>query len=161
MLSVINCRTKRRYDDPTARRISISRCLPTARASRRFATFVHAIDEHQPNSQAHGHDERHELLQADECRRVGDADSRCRIFSFGDARCQYVHRGSSLRWRHMGLQASVESNGPVRAVAVQLIRWIATAIAPAWRGEPKSPAHSAECPRIPWLRCRPLRRDAR
>ena len=34
----------------------------------------------------------------------------------------HIHRGRSLPGRHMGLQASIESKGPIRAVAVKLIR---------------------------------------
>ena len=42
--------------------------------------------QHQANREAHRHDERHELLQIDERRRVGDADSRGPCLSFADAR---------------------------------------------------------------------------
>ena len=92
--------------------------------------------QHQANRETHRHDERHELLQADERRRVGEADSRGPRLSFGDARRQ-VERSGGLRRQHTGPQASVESNGPIRAVVVQLIPWIALQLPAHRQGNPE------------------------
>jgi len=48
MLSVKSCRTRRARFAPNAKRIPISLRRPAARASRRFATFAHAIRRMSP-----------------------------------------------------------------------------------------------------------------
>ena len=49
-LSVNNCRTMRQRVPPIASRMAISFCLAEALASRRFATFAHAISRTSPTA---------------------------------------------------------------------------------------------------------------
>ena len=50
MLSTKNCRTSRPWLAPNAIRAAISRCRPTARDSRRFATLAQAISNTNPTA---------------------------------------------------------------------------------------------------------------
>ena len=112
--------------------------LSSHRAREKEIRDVRTRDhQHQANREAHRHDERHELLQIDERRCVGDVDSRGPSVSFADARCRHVDRSGSLCREHVRLQASVESNRPVPTLGVRLIPGIAVQLPPHGQGNPK------------------------